>query len=158
MEDLCQRIPSLAVLIFKNLDDQSLVKVNQTSRKLLEFVLNERFYLERTIFKYKQNLLDCQEIKKKILKKSSLDTLEQLASSIRFFFTKRNRYVEEWPLLHILAANECIELYKYAYARLQDKHPKNQSGWTPLHFASQNYNLEVCEFIMEGLENKKSWR
>jgi ankyrin repeat protein len=36
----------------------------------------------------------------------------------------------------------------------EDKNPRNDKGWTPLHFAAQEGYLNICEFIMNLLEDK----
>ena len=42
--------------------------------------------------------------------------------------------------------------------KTDDKHPEDVAGYTPFAYAVKNGHLEVCEFIMESLENKNPGR
>ena len=89
MEDLCQRIPCVAVMIFKNLNDQSLIKSKEASSELSQFMLNERFYWLRIIMKYNKNFLEYQALWKKFLEKTPVDIIQQIADAVQTFFTER---------------------------------------------------------------------
>ena len=88
MEDLCQRIPSVAVMIFKNMNNESLIKSKEASSELSQFMHNERFYWIRIIMKYNGCFLEYQTMWNKILEKTPADIIQQLADAIQKFFTK----------------------------------------------------------------------
>ena len=54
MDIIVRRFPTLAVNIFNNLDDQSLVKFKKTDRESFEFINQERFYWIRILIKYNE--------------------------------------------------------------------------------------------------------
>ena len=37
---------------------------------------------------------------------------------------------------------------------IEDKNPKDNNGWTPLHYAASNGHLAICQLIMENIEDK----
>ena len=49
MDIIVERFPTLAVNIFKNLDDQSLVKFKKAGRDYFTFIIQERFYWIRIL-------------------------------------------------------------------------------------------------------------
>ena len=89
MEDLCQRIPLVAVMIFKELNNQSLIKSKDASRELSLFMCNERFYWLRIIKMYNKNFLEYQVLWKKVLEKTPVNIIQQLAYAIQKFFMQR---------------------------------------------------------------------
>ena len=66
MENCIQRFPFVGEMILNNLDDQSLVRSKEISRKVSEFIRKERFYWIRIIQKYNVDLR--QGIKKAPIK------------------------------------------------------------------------------------------
>ena len=91
MEDLCQRIPCVAVMIFENVNDQSLIKSKEASSELSKFMLNERFYWLRIIMKYNKNFLEYQALWKKLLEKIPVDIIQQIADAVLFnLFHRKN--------------------------------------------------------------------
>ena len=89
MEDLYQRIPVVAVMIFKELNNQSLIKSKEASRELSQFMCNERFYWLRIIKMYNKNFLEYQVLWKKVLEKTPVSIIQQLAYAIQKFFMQR---------------------------------------------------------------------
>ena len=43
---------------------------------------------------------------------------------------------------------------------IDDKNPKDTSGWTPLHWAARIGHLPVCQLIVENVKDKnpKNWK
>ena len=103
MEDLCQRIPSVAVMIFKNLNNQSLIASKEASSELSQFMHNERFYWIKIIMKHNGCFLELA-LWNKILEKTPADIIRQLADAVQKFFTERvSRRAKQWTPLHIIA-------------------------------------------------------
>ena len=72
MENCIRRFPVVGSMILRRLDDQTLVKNREISRKISEFIKNERFYWIRIIQKHNVN-------KREIIKKASIKDLKDLA-------------------------------------------------------------------------------
>ena len=67
MEDICQRMPTLAGKIFKNLKDQDLIKYKESSRKIRSFLNEERFFAIRIIKAHFGNFVEFQDSWKKVI-------------------------------------------------------------------------------------------
>ena len=118
-------------------------------------MLNERFYWVRIIKKYNKNFLEYQTLWKKILEKTPVDIIWQLADAVQTFFTERtSRRDKQWTPFHIIAEVGLLELYKYAFEKTGEVNPKDISGFTPLHFACQEGHFYICEFILRMINDK----
>ena len=126
MEDLCQRIPCVAVMIFENLNNQSLIKSKVASKELSQFMLNERFYWLRIVMKNNKNFMEYHALWKKLLEKTPVDIIQQVADAVQTFFTERtSRQDKQWTPLHIIAQVGLLELYKYTHGKLGEINPQN---------------------------------
>ena len=172
MEDLCQRIPFVAVMIFRELNNQSLIKNKEASRELSQFMCNERFYWLRIIKIYNKNFFEYQVLWKKVLEKTPVNIIRQLAYAIRKFFMQKAhrccshrinacppRFEEftaslQWTPLHMIAYCGLFEMYKYAHGKTGQINPPIINGLTPLHFTAFGGHLKILELIMDSLEDK----
>ena len=145
MEDLCQRIPFVAVMIFRELNNPSLIISKEASRELSQFMRNERFYWLRIIKIYNKNFLEYKVLWKKVLEKTPVNIIRQLAYAIRKFFMQKAhrccshrinarppRFEEftaslQWTPLHIIAYCGLFELYKYAHGKTGEVNPQNMA-------------------------------
>ena len=101
MEDVCKRFPELAKKLLQNLDDQSLVIFQETSRDIYSVSTNERAYWLRIIQKYGGNLLEFQNSWKKVLNKIPIEILKQLATATWEFFKPQLPHGDEPDERHI---------------------------------------------------------
>ena len=46
-----------------------------------------------------------------------------------------------------------IDICKLIYERIQDKNPSDKNGWTPLHSAARNGDLQICKLIIDNVNN-----
>ena len=53
MENICEWFPVITQMILNNVDDRSLINFKETSRDNDEMLKSERFYLIRTVKKYR---------------------------------------------------------------------------------------------------------
>jgi hypothetical protein len=86
MEDLAKRFPLISQIILKNVDDKSLTNFRTASRENSLFLDNERFYWIRNIKRYSTNFEEFQESWKKVIKKTPVDFLKDLAIDVHSFF------------------------------------------------------------------------
>ena len=121
MEDLCQRIPSVAVMIFKNLNNQSLIKSKEASSEISQLMHNERFYWIRIIMNYNRYFLEYQALWNKILVHSFMHGLDGLQLLSHFKVSLNSfRYCHwfpfyiAWSIFHYLASRwklcgDCVD-------------------------------------------------
>ena len=86
MEDLGRKFPLISQIILNNVDDKSLTKFRKASRKNSNCLDNERFYWIRNIKRYFANFEEFQESWKKVINKTPVDFLKDLAIDVHSFF------------------------------------------------------------------------
>ena len=47
-----------------------------------------------------------------------------------------------------------MAVYQLIMENVEDKNPKDNNGWKPLHSAAWNGHMPVCQLIMENIEDK----
>ena len=47
-----------------------------------------------------------------------------------------------------------MSLCQLIVENVDDKNPKDNIGWTPLHYAARHGYLSVCQLIVENVDNK----
>ena len=57
-----------------------------------------------------------------------------------------------WTPLHLGAVKGHLNTVKYLCSQVQDKDPKDNYGWTPLHAAAGN--LEVVKYLCDQVQDK----
>ena len=72
MEDICKRFPSVALRIFKSLDNQSLARARKTNQSIKNFLGNERLLYLRIINTFEGNFVQFEYAWKKVVNKSSV--------------------------------------------------------------------------------------
>ena len=87
MENLCGRFPLLSKMVFENLDDQSLVKVKESSRKINNHLQNERVYWIRMIKTHVEYLKKFADAWKKVIDKNPVETVRELAITVESHFS-----------------------------------------------------------------------
>ena len=103
MENLSNRLPHLISNILNKINDQSLFYCKESSRKMNNFIVSEKFFWLRIIQKYRGNFVEFNESWNKTIKKSSIDFLMKLSQATYRFFTKRSsRFESQWHPLFIV--------------------------------------------------------
>ena len=88
MEDLCQIFPLMSKIVFNNLDDQSLANLKIASRKLNEFLKDEKLLSIRIIKKYRKNFEFFSDSWKKAIQNTPKEIVKELATAVQNFFKK----------------------------------------------------------------------
>ena len=86
MEDLCERIPLFCKFVFSNLDDKSLTKCTEASRRLKESLDKERLLWLRIIKRKSIHFNEHSKLWKKAVEKTPVKILKNLAVAIDQFF------------------------------------------------------------------------
>ena len=127
METFCKRFPVVSVSIMNCLDDKSLIKCKEASKDFCQFIEEERFHWIRIIMKHLYKLgqngiklskgrkkiklsltMEYQTLWKKVIYKTPVENLRQLAMMVQRFFKNHsgkvvNRVVKkEVSPLHIV--------------------------------------------------------
>jgi hypothetical protein len=169
MEDLCERIPLIRDLIFKNVNNQTLINCRISSKRLQQVLDQDKNNWTRIILKYECNFMYFKESWKKVLcktptgiiKKLSLgihELNEQSVSKNMMIYTIYYRPVtlfelKRWSPLHIAAACGDLELCNYIVQKTGDINPKDFRSVTPLHLAAHKGHLHICKLIANSLKD-----
>ena len=123
METFCKRFPVVSVLILDCLDGKSLIKCKEASKVICQFIEGERFHwiriIMKHIYKLEQNgiklskggkkiklslTMEYQTLWKKVIHKTPVENLRQLAIMVQRFFKNHSDKVikKEVSPLHIV--------------------------------------------------------
>ena len=156
MEELSNRFPHLASNILNEINDESLFNCKESSREMNSFIVSEKFFWIRIIQNYRGNFVEFKESWKKTINKSSVDFVMELSQATYRFFTKKSsRFEKQWHPLFIVGDQECLQLFKCIFEKVDDKNPKGYRGLSVLHLAAQEGCLNICKFILENVDDKK---
>ena len=142
MEDLCKRIPLLAGMILKKLDNQSLMICKESSSVICQY-------------------LNDQNVWKKVLKKAPIKMVREFAILVQEFFKPRlpitddtdvrnKRRSKQWHPLWIAASCGHLHLCKYITEKTGDAKPVGKNGGRA---TAKSGLLEIYEFLMVNLSN-----
>ena len=165
MEDLCVRIPLVAGMILKNLDNQSLMIYKESSRGIHQYLTEEKLVSIRIIKEYKKSFVQFQNVWEKVLKKASVEIVQEFATLVREFFNPRfptdgfygyshKRRENQWHPLWIATLCGNLRFCKYVIEKTGDANPVLEDGLTHLHIAAQYGYLEIYEFLRINLSDK----
>ena len=120
MENILARFPHLGKLVFNNIDNQSVINLKEASRDVSEFMEIDRFFWIRILKKYGKNFDKFKESWKEVTKKTPLEKVKQIGMAVKTFF-------QAYPLIETLESTQIA----------------------PIHIATEQNNVELCEFIYE---------
>ena len=162
MDEVCLRFPHICEQINTLLNDQSLVKLKETSRILYHSIINQkagRFIyirkIQRSLPKGHNSLFT--EDWNIVLKIKSVDILEIFAFDVQNFYKTdqcQRRRELFWSPMHIAAESGNLNLCKYLSQKIGRNNSKGLDGCTPVHFAAQSGHFEVYKFLSENEEDK----
>ena len=161
MEQLCQRFPLIGQKIINHVDNETLINFKDGSRNTNDFLKKERFYWIRIIKRYNCLTGDLQEVWKKVISKTPVEIVEELAVEVHRFYTTMSRMLE-WHPLFIGAASSSVKLCKHIMQKTGVvKDPmlfvQDMFGYrkiTPLVTAADMSNVNVFTFLLEKAEDK----
>ena len=97
MENIFQRFPVITQMILNNVDERSLINFKETSRDIDEMFKSERFYWIRIMKKYNGNFQEFHESWLKVINKSPLEIVKELALAVyQFFIARETRSEKQW--------------------------------------------------------------
>ena len=163
MEDLCVRIPLVAGMILKNLDNQSLMIYKESSRGIHQYLTEGKLVSIRIIKEYKKSFLQFQNVWEKVLKKASVKIVQEFATLVQEFFdyfnprfpTERHeRREKQWHPLWMATLCGNLQFCKYIIEKTGDANPVQEDGLNPLHIAALYGYSEIYQFLRINLSHK----
>ena len=158
MEEILMRFPHIGEKFFEELDNKSLAICRRADRSWKTFIDDQKFPWIRKI---RFCSLDSKEPLEKILKKTKLDIVKELAEKalslclckskkkMGFSFHRRKKG-------HILYFAAMIGYEEFFYeeniSKFKEKNPNTLFGQTPLHFAAEHGYLSICQLIIQNLK------
>ena len=136
LEQFFKRFPTLEEQICKQLDIQSLSAFTWVSKEMLDLRLSHRFYWVRLIQYQLGNLYaeNIPQVWSKVIQRSPKKIVREIAQTIDQFynFSSKNKSLF---LGHIEVGYERVRC-------------------SPMHIAAERGNLELCQHIIEKIEDK----
>ena len=165
MEDLCIRIPLVAGIILKNLDNQSLMICRESSREICKYLNEEKLVSVRKIKEYNNSYVQFQNIWEKVLKKASVEIVQEFAHLAQEFFKLRlpnddihdvrhKRRIKQWHPLWMATLSGHLKLCQYIIEKTRDTNPVREDGRSALHLAAQCGDFKIYEFLLVNLSDK----
>ena len=140
MEEILMRFPHIGEQIFEELGNKSLAICRQADRSWKTFIDDQKFPWIRKI---RFCSLDSKEPLEKILKKTKLDVVKELAKEA----------FQKGHILHFAATIGHEEFFKEEnISKFNEKNPDTLSGQTPLDFAAENGHFSICQLIIQNLK------
>ena len=149
MKHICQRMPTLAEKVLKNLNNQDLIKFKESNREINSFLNEERFFSMRIINAHFGNFIKFQDSWNKVINKASKEMVKQLAAAIQKFFVEdKSRFAKQWPPFWIAAEIGSTQLCKYIIEKTGETSPDGDFGLNAALFMSaKKGHKKVCKFI-----------
>ena len=161
LENICERFPVLCEKILSNLDDKNLVNIKVVSRKICNLVQNERLFWIRSIKKLIGGNYEISEKWQQVINKTPSQIVKELAIAVSQVhetyknFTDYNENVinmNELSPLHMIALlnDSNLDLFRLILEKIGSERTQEKNGWSPLHIAVMNDNLELTKLIIKS--------
>ena len=124
MERIFLKIPDLAEKIFKELDNQSLVKCKEVQRSWYNFINEEKVLWFRIIQNYIRNDNKFLHAWRKVLTKVPVDFVTQVALATQRFDAEPQIHSLLSPI-HVAANDSDVDFYKQMLVKVDDMNPNN---------------------------------
>ena len=152
IEELCKRFPLLSKMVFEDLDDECLARVQESSREINNHLQNERFYWIRILKRRKRYFEEFADPWKKVIEKTPVEIVKELAMTVKDHFNDTNNDLEDDQLhpLHIAAGQGHLQLCKHIFEK-KGFNPKQAVNFTVLHLAATKGHIKVYKFILRNV-------
>ena len=163
MDIIVRRFPILAVNIFNNLDDQTLVKFKEADRESFEFIIQERFYWIRILKKYNDYFETSKEswkkstskIQARFVKKLAMATLNFFKTASIFMIDSFSPTINQLTPLQIAAYDGDVDFFRKVKERTTNLNlTSTHLEVDPIHLAAYRGHIELCRHFLEESENK----
>jgi len=128
MEHLFSKHPEMCNKILKLSDNQSLTKLREVNRYLLNIIDNEKIYQNRFI-SYVKDLLT-EDMHQNVI---------------------QSRMQRGQSFLHLATFTGKMKLVRCILLKTKDKNPEDNFGKTPLHYAAEYGHKEIFRMIFDTI-------
>jgi len=160
MEKFLSKFPGVAQRIFNQLDDQHLTKCKEVGRFLSKFLEEDKLLWTRMIKKYGANHVEFKEAWKQVVEKVPVAIVKELAIATEQFYTfKSVRLQHQNSPHHIAAERGCLSLLQFIVQKTKLLNPaRGVDELTALGFAADAGHLEICQYLIDNLDDKNPKR
>ena len=156
MEEICQRFPLIAQKILNHVGNETLINFNEAGRNNAAFLEKERFYWIRIILRYNCLIGELQEVWKKVVNKTPVEIIKELAVAVHQFpqILKRNLHKNE-------TGGACNETECFCNGTLLsplDFTQRFEKQWHPLFIGATSGSTNLCNHIIEKAGNVRDPR
>ena len=154
MEEVLVRFPHIGDQVFKQLDNEDLIKCRKISPSWNEFINNQKLPWIRMLKKYQCEL----EFNKRILeewqkfvKSHNVATLQKIAIKVEHFF--KDNPDEEFPILDPLSAATLSGNIEIVGKLLENGADLDALNFDPLYYAAKQGDNATYELLKEQCED-----
>ena len=144
MEEICQRFPLIAQKILNHVDNETLINFNEAGRNNTAFMEKERFYWIRIIKRYNCLIGELQEVWKKVVNKTPVEIVKELAVAVHQFPQILKR--------HLHKTGGACETECFCNGTLLsplDFTQRFEKQWHPLFIGATCGSTNLCNHIIE---------
>lgn len=153
MEDICRRIATVAAKVFKNLDNQDLIKCKESSKVICSFLDEEVLFAKRIIMAHFGNLVEFKDSWSKVIEKAPAIIVKQLSKAVQHFFKDdKSRFTNQWNPLQIAVEMGTKQICKYIIDKTDAVSQAEMSS--ALFLVATRGHREICELLVKNLEDK----
>ena len=138
MDELCQRFPLMVQKILDNVDNETLINFKEAGRNNAAFMEDERFYWIRIIQRYNCLIGELQEVWKKVVRKTPVKIIKELAVAV---------YQFPQTIFRKLKCDEPITPLDFVQ--------KLEKQWHPLFIGAACGSVNLCNHIMQKSDIKE---
>jgi hypothetical protein len=151
MEELCQRFPSIAQKIMKDVDNKTLINFKEANKITYDFLEKERFYWIRIIQRYKCLIGKLQDVWEKVLKKTPAEIIKELAVAVHQFPQTMFRAValDKFPQTMFRFRGFRIRTFAGESISNLDYVQSIEKYWHPLFIGAACGSVNLCNHIIQ---------
>ena len=142
MEEVNQRFSLITKKILNNVDNESLINFKEAGRNNVAVLEKNRFYWIRIIRRYSCLIGDFQEVWKKVVRKTPIEIIKELAVAVHQFPPILSRE------LHNENECSCNETREIRLSPL-DFVQRVEKQWHPLFIGATSGSVKLCNHIIQ---------
>ena len=151
MEEVCQRFPLIAQKILNNVDNETLLNFKEAGRNNAAFLEKERFYWIRIIQRYNCLLGELQYVWKKVVSKTPVGIIKELAVAVHQFPLTLSRKLNKNEIQCACkkfvrdSQHDCNE----TIVSPLDFTQRFEKQWHPLFIGATSGSTNLCNHIIQ---------